>query len=109
MHLGLIAIVVRDLESALGFYRDTLGLPLVSEDFVARFDLDGVRIELVPTPSGAVNSGNANARICFSVNNLEETLELLHARGVLTRSRVGLRASGPARPGAGALPLSREG
>jgi catechol 2,3-dioxygenase-like lactoylglutathione lyase family enzyme len=76
---------VKDLPAAITFYRDTLGLPLVSEDFVARFDLDGVLIELVPaSPESIGGQCGGNARLCFSVNNLEETLEELHARGVVT-------------------------
>ena len=75
---------VTDMEASIAFYRDTLGLPLVSQDFVARFDLDGVLVELVPLPPGSVVPGNGNARLCFSVSNLKETLEQLHARGIRT-------------------------
>jgi catechol 2,3-dioxygenase-like lactoylglutathione lyase family enzyme len=75
---------VKDLQAAISFYRDTLGLPLTSEDFVARFDLDGVLVELVPAPPESLCTGGGNARLCFSVDNLEETLAELHARGVVT-------------------------
>lgn len=75
---------VTDKEAAIAFYRDTLGLPLDSEDFVVRFDLDGVLIELVPLPPGTVVPGNGNARLCFSVTDLTETVEQLHARGIAT-------------------------
>ncbi len=75
---------VTDMEASIAFYRGTLGLPLVSQDYVARFDLDGVLIELVPVPPGSVVPGNGNARLCFSVANLQETLEQMHARGVAT-------------------------
>lgn len=75
---------VTDMEASIAFYRDTLGLPLVSEDFVARFDLEGVLIELVPVPPGSVVPGNGNARLCFAVADLNETLEQLHARGIAT-------------------------
>jgi len=75
---------VTDMEASLAFYRDTLGLPLVSQDYVARFDLDGVLIELVPLPPGTVVPGNGNARLCFSVANLQETLEQMRARGIAT-------------------------
>ena len=40
-----VAIVVRDLEAALAFYRDTLRLPL---DLVLPIDTDGVRIGFLP-------------------------------------------------------------
>ena len=75
---------VTDMEASIAFYRDTLGLPLVSQDYVARFDLDGVLIELVPLPPGSVVPGSGNARLCFSVTNLQETLEQMHARGLST-------------------------
>ena len=75
---------VTDMDISIAFYRDILGLPLVSEDYVARFDLDGVLIELVPLPPGTVVPGNGNARLCFSVANLKETLEQMHACGIAT-------------------------
>jgi len=75
---------VANMEASVAFYRDTLGLPLVSEDFVARFDLDGVLIELVPVPPGSTVRGSGNARLCFVVSDLSETVEQLHALGVET-------------------------
>ena len=86
LHLSFDAVFyyVTDMTEAVSFYRDTLGLPLVSEEYVARFDLDGVLIELVPVPPGSVVPGNGNARLCFAVNNLTETLEQLHNRGIET-------------------------
>lgn len=75
---------VTDMEASIVFYRDTLGLPMVSRDYVARFDLDGVLIELVPVPPGTVVPGNGNARLCFEVVDLEETIGQLYALGVNT-------------------------
>ena len=75
---------VTHMQESIAFYRDTLGLPLVSEDYVARFDLDGVLVELVPMPPGTVVPGNGNARLCFSVPDLNETVEQLRARGIAT-------------------------
>jgi catechol 2,3-dioxygenase-like lactoylglutathione lyase family enzyme len=75
---------VTDVQESIAFYRDTLGLPLVSEDYVARFDLDGVLVELVPRPPGSVVPGNGNARLCFSVPDLNETVELLRGKGITT-------------------------
>ena len=76
---------VTDIQTSIAFYRDTLGLPMVSRDYVARFDLEGVLVELVPVPPGSVVPGNGNARLCFSVSNVEETLGELHARGIAGR------------------------
>jgi catechol 2,3-dioxygenase-like lactoylglutathione lyase family enzyme len=75
---------VTDIQTSIAFYRDTLGLPMVSRDFVARFDLEGVLLELVPVPPGTVVPGNGNARLCLSVPDVEQTLEELHARGIGT-------------------------
>ncbi len=75
---------VADIHASIAFYRDTLGLPMVSYDHVARFDLDGVLIELVPLPPGTVVPGSGNARLCFSVADLQETVEQMHARGIAT-------------------------
>jgi catechol 2,3-dioxygenase-like lactoylglutathione lyase family enzyme len=75
---------VSDIETSIAFYRDTLGLPMISRDAVARFDLDGVLIELVRVPPGSVVRGNGNARLCFAVTDLNETLKQLHARGIRT-------------------------
>jgi len=86
LHLAFDAVFyyVTDMETAVAFYRDTLGLPLVSEDYVCRFDLDGVLIELVPVPPGSVVPGNGNARLCFAVKDLAETIEQLRGRGIPT-------------------------
>ena len=75
---------VTDIERAIAFYQDILGLHLVSRDFVARFDLDGVLIELVPAPSGATVPGSGNARLCFAVSDLKQTREQLQTCGITT-------------------------
>jgi catechol 2,3-dioxygenase-like lactoylglutathione lyase family enzyme len=79
-----VCYYVSDMETSIAFYRDTLGLPMISRDSVARFDLDGVLIELVRVPPGSVVPGSGNARLCFAVSDLHETLEQLHARGIRT-------------------------
>ena len=75
---------VTHMEESIAFYRDTLGLPMVSHDYVVRFDVDGVLFELVPVPPGTVVPGNGNARLCFGVSDLAATLRQLHARGIQT-------------------------
>jgi catechol 2,3-dioxygenase-like lactoylglutathione lyase family enzyme len=79
-----VCYYVSDMETSIAFYRDTLGLSMISHDSVARFDLDGVLIELVRVPPGSVVRGNGNARLCFAVSDMTETLEQLHARGIRT-------------------------
>ncbi len=75
---------VTNMEASVTFYRDVLGLPLTSQDYVARFDLDGVLVEFVPAPAGAAVLGTGNARLCFAVSDLKETVEQLHARKIAT-------------------------
>jgi catechol 2,3-dioxygenase-like lactoylglutathione lyase family enzyme len=53
---------VTDMERAIAFYRDTLGLRLTSRDYVARFDIDGVLFELVPNAPANVLSGTGRLR-----------------------------------------------
>jgi len=75
---------VTNVPESISFYRDALGIPMVSHDYVARFDLDGVLFELVPRPPGCVVPGSGNARLCFNVSNIQETVEHLHDRGIMT-------------------------
>jgi len=75
---------VTNMEASVAFYRDVLGIPLASQDYVARFELDGVLVELVPAPPGAAVPGTGNARLCFAVSGLKETVEQLNARGITT-------------------------
>lgn len=69
---------VRDLDRAVRFYEDVLGLKLKSRDFVARFDIDGVLFELVPGTPG----GQGNARLCLAVDDIEAARRDLAAKGV---------------------------
>lgn len=75
---------VNDMNRSIAFYGETLGLPLRSRDFVARFDIDGVLFELVPIRHEQAVSGGGNARLCLKVQNIEETVRQLNARGVET-------------------------
>ena len=73
---------VRDLERSIAFYREKLGLPLVSRDYVARFDIDGVLFELVPAPKKEGVSGTGNARLCFQVQEIKQAVAQLRSNGV---------------------------
>jgi|GraSoiStandDraft_43_1057313.scaffolds.fasta_scaffold07845_1 catechol 2,3-dioxygenase-like lactoylglutathione lyase family enzyme len=75
---------VTDMETSIAFYRDTLGLHMASRDFVARFDVDGVLLELVPMPPGSVVPGNGNARLCLAVGDMNETVAQLRSVGIQT-------------------------
>jgi catechol 2,3-dioxygenase-like lactoylglutathione lyase family enzyme len=73
---------VSDIDQAIHFYRDILGFRFVSRDVVARFDLDGVLFEVVPSSAKTKLEHVGNARLCLRVENVAEALQELKARGV---------------------------
>jgi len=75
---------VRDLDGAIQFYERVLGLPLVSRDVVARFRVDGVLVELVPTTDSRALSGQGNARLTLAVDDLEHAMADLARKNVRT-------------------------
>jgi catechol 2,3-dioxygenase-like lactoylglutathione lyase family enzyme len=74
---------VSDLDRAIEFYGTALGLRLTSRDVVARFDVDGVLFELVPTADPGVLSGRGNARLTLAVDDLLTAVAYLRGRGVI--------------------------
>lgn len=91
-----VAVVVRDLDAALAFYRDTLGMPLelvlpVPSDQVriGFLTVGESRIELVE-PTGADTGvarflaarGEGFHHVCFEVPDIAATLDELAAGGV---------------------------
>jgi methylmalonyl-CoA/ethylmalonyl-CoA epimerase len=91
-----VAVVVRDIEASLAFYRDALGLPV---ELVLPIGSDGVtiafltagesKVELVePTDEGTgvarflASRGEGFHHVCFEVPDLAATLEDLGARGL---------------------------
>lgn len=91
-----VAVVVRDLDAALGFYRDTLGMPLelvlpVPSDQVriGFLTVGESRIELVePTSEDTgvarflASRGEGFHHVCFEVPDVAATLHELAAAGV---------------------------
>jgi methylmalonyl-CoA/ethylmalonyl-CoA epimerase len=91
-----VAIVVEDIDAALGFWRDTLGLPLThvedvpdQESVVAFLPTGESEVELVKPTS--VSTGVARFlerrgpgihHICFEVTDLEACLSRLNESGV---------------------------
>ncbi len=93
-----VAVVVRDLESALHFYRDMLG---IMPSRVLDFPQEGVRIAFLPLggadgseiellepidPAGSVarfleQHGGGLHHICLEVPNIDRALEELRAAG----------------------------
>jgi predicted enzyme related to lactoylglutathione lyase len=75
---------VSDVERAIRFYSDVLGFKLSSQDFVARFEVDGVLFEIVPTSEHDKVAGGGNARLCLKVDDIQTTLLELQQKGVVT-------------------------
>lgn len=73
---------VSDLERAVSFYSEVLDLELMSRDAVARFSIDGVLFELVPTDEPAKLRGCGNARLCLEVPDIRRAVGDLQAKGV---------------------------
>jgi predicted enzyme related to lactoylglutathione lyase len=73
---------VTDLDRSVAFYTTVLGLSLSSRDVVARFHLDGVLIELVPTTDTRLVGGTGNARLTLAAGDLHQAAQVLRSRGV---------------------------
>jgi len=82
MKLDCVFYYVTDLERAVEFYTRTLGLALCSRDAVARFRIDGLLFELVPTTDPLRCRGSGNARVTFETPDIREEVEALRAKGV---------------------------
>lgn len=99
--LDHIAIVVRDTEEALGFYRDTLGLPLVLSEEIAsggvrltHLDMGNVQLQLVepltddhPLQAHLAQHGEGLHHLCFKVDDVPQTLAALPDYGLAARSQ----------------------
>lgn len=80
--IGQIAITVSDVEKALGFYRDALGLEFLFSPApqLAFLKCGDVRI-MLSTPQGAGQVG-ANSILYFKTSDIEKTHAALVNRGV---------------------------
>jgi catechol 2,3-dioxygenase-like lactoylglutathione lyase family enzyme len=83
-HFDCVFYYVDDMEKAVSFYSDVLGLRMASRDVVARFDLDGVLFELVPSHGKRKLGGDGNARLCLRVDDINQALEHLKIKGTRT-------------------------
>lgn len=81
-HFDCVFYYVSDLDRSVRFYQDVLGFQLCSRDVVARFDIDSVLFEVVPVPPETHLRQTGNARLCLRVQNVEESLRELSAKGV---------------------------
>jgi catechol 2,3-dioxygenase-like lactoylglutathione lyase family enzyme len=79
--IGQIAILVQDLERAVAFYRDKLGMQyLFSAATLAFFDCAGTRLMLSTPEPGQADSGNSI--IYFTVGDIDAAYRELAERGV---------------------------
>jgi methylmalonyl-CoA/ethylmalonyl-CoA epimerase len=91
-----VALIVADLDAALGFWRDTLGLPV---ELVLPIETDGVTIAFLPVGESKIelvmptnettgvarflaSKGEGFHHVCFEVDNLAETLLRLEVDGL---------------------------
>ena len=96
-----IGIAVRDLDVALAFYRDTLGLEVTERREVPE---EGVEIAFLPTGEGEIEllepldeesgvarflekRGEGLHHICLTVEDVEATMERLRAAGARLLSK----------------------
>ena len=73
---------VLDLDRAIRFYTEILGLHLSSRDVVARLDIDGILLELVPTTETSLVAGTGNARLALRVDNITAVAATLRSKAV---------------------------
>ena len=79
--IGQIAISVQDLERAVAFYRDKLGMQyLFTASTLAFFDCDGTRLMLSTPEPGQAHNGNSI--IYFTVGDINAAYRELTERGV---------------------------
>jgi methylmalonyl-CoA/ethylmalonyl-CoA epimerase len=79
--LGQVAITVQDLERAVAFYRDKLGMRFLFQvPALAFFDCAGVRLMLSTPEPGQAHSGNSI--LYFKVDDIDAAYGELAARGV---------------------------
>ena len=95
--IGQIAMNAHDLDRAIGFYRDVLGLRFLfrAPPALAFFDCDGIRLLLdVPEDKEFAHPGSI---VYFTVDDIDQMHESLKARGVAFRKPPHLSAKLPDR------------
>lgn len=93
--IGQIALTVSDMESALGFYRDILGLPFLFQPSpqLAFLQAGATRL-MLSTPQGAGAVG-ANSVLYFGVIDIGATYEAIVAKGTTPERAPQLAAKMP--------------
>jgi methylmalonyl-CoA/ethylmalonyl-CoA epimerase len=93
--IGQIFVNVRDLERAIAFYRDTLGMTFLFQapPAMAFFNCDGIRL-LLGVPDRPDLDHPASI-IYYKVDDIDRVYEIFHARGVHFETKPHLVASMP--------------
>ena len=93
--IGQIAVPVSDIERAIAFYRDTLGMRLLFQapPGLAFFDCAGVRL-MLDAPAKA-QAGTCSSVIYYKVADLHSAFETFSARGVIFEAKPHLIARLP--------------
>ena len=91
--IGQIAVTVGNLERAVVFYRDTLGMPLLFQvPNMAFFDCGGIRLMLgLAEKPGEIFS----SVIYYKVDQIQQAYEVLSSRGVEFEAKPHLIAKMP--------------
>jgi catechol 2,3-dioxygenase-like lactoylglutathione lyase family enzyme len=81
--ISVVYLYVRDLDAALGFFRDLLGIPLERHDDTwAEAALGGARFALHAWHEGAPEPGSGGVRVSFLVDDVEAEAARLRDAGV---------------------------
>ncbi|HYH01354.1 MAG TPA: VOC family protein [Terriglobales bacterium] len=81
--LGLIMVVVKDMDRSIAFYRDVLGLKLQfqSPEF-SQFDAGNIHLGLHAESDRLKAHPTESAQFAFYVDNIEQAVAHLKAKGV---------------------------
>jgi methylmalonyl-CoA/ethylmalonyl-CoA epimerase len=93
--IGQIAVPVGDVDRAIAFYRDTLGMRFLfkAPPGLGFFDCDGVRL-MLDAPARSQTS-NPSSVIYYEVPDIQAAFETLSARGVVFEAKPHLIAKLP--------------
>jgi methylmalonyl-CoA/ethylmalonyl-CoA epimerase len=93
--IGQIAVPVSDVERAIAFYRDVLGMKFLfkAPPGLGFFDCNGVRL-LLDEPAKR-QSENRSSIIYYKVDDIQSAFETLSARGIVFEQKPGFVAKMP--------------
>lgn len=93
--IGQIAVPVQDVDRAIEFYRDVLGMQFLfkAPPGLAFFNCNGVRL-LLDEPVKS-QSPNQSSIIYYQVNDIHSAFDILSSRGVIFEQRPELVAKMP--------------